>query len=110
MPAVKTTIDIGLRAVLDDLSHQIEFARGPGGSWFGVFTMRPLSLNDLGARYLLELGVIEVLDWDDGPADGHLRHVPDPTCRGGTRAVRTRSRPSVARLSTDGWAIIVRSS
>ena len=111
MLPVMTTIDeglraVGLRAVLEDLSLQVEFARGPDGLWLGVFTMQPLSLSDLGARYLRELGLIEVLEWDDGPEI--VRVVPDFDEPSGFRKVRTRSRPSRARLSTDGWAVLNR--
>ncbi len=102
MLAYMAVIDAGLR----ELAADIEVARGPGGHWFGAFTMQPLGLTDRLVRELLRRGLLHVIEWDDGPE--HLRVVVDREAADGFRAVRTRSRPKRARLSTDGWAVLDR--
>lgn len=94
-------------ARLRELAPEIEFARGPGGHWFGVFTMQPLGLSDRHVSELLKRGLLHVIEWDDGPNE--LRRVVDFSLPAPClRAVRTRSRPCRARLSTDGWAVLAR--
>lgn len=93
--------DQGLHLVLSEIAQEIEIARAPDGRWFGVFTMQPTSITDFAIRYLRELGLVEMLEWDEGPE--RCRVVVDLDSPDGFRRVRTRSRPSRARLSTDGW-------
>ena len=103
--AVTETL-LGLPQVLREVSAEIEIARGPDGMWFGVFTMQPTSITDLAVRDLREWGLVEVLEWDEGPE--RCRVVVDLDSPSGFRRVRTRSRPSRARLSTDGWVLLDR--
>ncbi len=89
-------------AVLRELASDLEVARDRGGRWFGRHSMQPLSITDSEVLELLRLGLLEVVDWDDGPP--RPRVVPDQATEAGFRPVRTRARPLYARLTTDGWA------
>ncbi len=106
LPMVTITIDIGLRAVLFEMSREIEIARAPRGGWFGAFTMQPLSISDLGVRVLRAWGLLEVTEWDEGPE--RCRLAPDPDRPWHARRVRTRTKATRARLSTDGWVFLDR--
>lgn len=107
MAPVATTIDRTVEA-LRELGGDLEAARHRRDRWFGRYSMHPLSVSDAEVQELRLAGLVEVLDWHDGPRDGGLLHVPDPESRQGVRAVRTRSQPAYVRLSTDGWALLDR--
>ena len=104
MSLVTITVDRTIET-LRELGSDLEAARDSGGRWFGRYSMLPLSVTDADLQELRMAGLVEVLDWDDGPADGRLWHVPDLDSPTVLRAVRTRSRPRYVRLSTDGWAL-----
>ncbi len=100
------TVDVGLRAVLFEMSREIEIARALGGGWFGAFTMQPLLISDLGVRDLRAWGLLDVTEWDEGPEE--LRREPDPRIFWEVREVLSRTGPTRARLSTDGWILLDR--
>ena len=101
-------ITVAQDTVLRELAPEIEIARAAGGRWFGLFSMQPLSVTDKEVQDLDRDGLLRVIEWDDGPADGSLRQVPDLDSPTFLRAARTRSRPTRARLSTDGGASLDR--
>lgn len=90
---------------LRELGSDLEAARHRGGQWFGRYSMQPLSVTDAEVRELRLAGLIEVLDWDDGPADGELRTVVQGLS---LLRVRTRSQPAYVRLTADGWVLLDR--
>ena len=104
--ATTITLGVGLRAVLFEMSREIEIARATEGRWFGVFTMQPLSISDLGVRDLRAWGLLDVTEWDEGPE--RCRLVRDPDRPWHAKRVRTRTRAIRARLTTDGWVLLDR--